>query len=94
MENVGIFYDLLEYITAIWYTLWSLGNFVAILVYFSPVLVYCLKKTLATLGVTYFHLHARNSTNGPLINACGAFRVTRLGEFSPFWANVSLGCFF
>jgi hypothetical protein len=34
MKNVGTFYAHFEYITAIWYTLWSFGNFVAILVYF------------------------------------------------------------
>jgi hypothetical protein len=30
MENIGIFYAQLEYITAIWYILWSFGNFVLI----------------------------------------------------------------
>jgi hypothetical protein len=30
MEIVGIFYVHVEYITAIWYILWSLGNFVII----------------------------------------------------------------
>jgi hypothetical protein len=30
MENDGIFYDYLEYITAIWDTLWPFGNFVVI----------------------------------------------------------------
>jgi hypothetical protein len=35
MENVGIFCANLEYIAAIWYILWSFGNFVAIL-YFFP----------------------------------------------------------
>jgi hypothetical protein len=35
MENVGMFYDRLEYITAIWYILWPFGNFVVIL-YISP----------------------------------------------------------
>jgi hypothetical protein len=29
-ENVGIFYAHLEYITAIWYILWSFGYFVVI----------------------------------------------------------------
>jgi hypothetical protein len=32
MENVGILYAHLEYITAIWYILWSSGNLVS----FSP----------------------------------------------------------
>jgi hypothetical protein len=49
MENVGIFYVQVEYITAIWYILWSFGKFVVILYIFSPVLVYCVKKNLATL---------------------------------------------
>jgi hypothetical protein len=30
MEKVGIFFDHLEYITAIWYILWPFGNLVAI----------------------------------------------------------------
>jgi hypothetical protein len=30
MENVGTFYDRLEYIIAIWYLLWTFGYFVVI----------------------------------------------------------------
>jgi hypothetical protein len=58
MENVGIFYGHLEYFTDIWNILRTLGvfydlyaQFVTILDIF-PVLVYCLKKNLATLLVT------------------------------------------
>jgi hypothetical protein len=40
MENVGIFNAHLENIVAVWYILWSLGNFGI----FFPVLVYCVKK--------------------------------------------------
>jgi hypothetical protein len=42
MENVGIFFAHLEYLTAIWYILWSFGIH-------SPVLVCFSKKNLATL---------------------------------------------
>jgi hypothetical protein len=40
MENAGIFYGNVEYFTVIWYILWPFGNLV---------LVYCVKKNLATL---------------------------------------------
>jgi hypothetical protein len=36
MENAGIFYPPLEYITAVWYILWSFGTFVVIWYNFSP----------------------------------------------------------
>jgi hypothetical protein len=36
MENLGIFYDHLVYLTAIWYILWSFGIFCGHLVHFSP----------------------------------------------------------
>jgi hypothetical protein len=35
IENVGIFYDHLEYFTAIWYNLWPFGVVCGHLVYFS-----------------------------------------------------------
>jgi hypothetical protein len=35
MENVGLFYDHLEYFTAIWYNLWPFGIVCGHLVYFS-----------------------------------------------------------
>jgi hypothetical protein len=35
MENVDIFYDLLEYFSAIWYYLWPFGIIWGYLVYFS-----------------------------------------------------------
>jgi hypothetical protein len=50
-ETVGIFYGHLEYITAIWYILWSFGNLVAVW-YIPPFLVYWIKKNLATLVQT------------------------------------------
>jgi hypothetical protein len=46
MENFGIVYGHLEFITAIWYISWPFGNLVAIW-YFSPVFVYCVKRNLA-----------------------------------------------
>jgi hypothetical protein len=49
-ENVGTFYAHLECITAIQYILWTFGNLVVCKFgIFSPVLVYCIKKNLATL---------------------------------------------
>jgi hypothetical protein len=35
MENVGMFYDHLEYFTAIWYKLWPVSIVYGHLVYFS-----------------------------------------------------------
>jgi hypothetical protein len=51
IENVGIFDAYMEHIMAIWYILWSLYNFVMFGIFFT-VLVYCVKKNLATLKVT------------------------------------------
>jgi hypothetical protein len=34
MDNTGIFYDLLEYFTAVWFNLWPFGIFCGHLVYF------------------------------------------------------------
>jgi hypothetical protein len=49
MEKVGIFYDYLENITAIWFILWQLDSLVKIwYIPPPPVLVYCVKKNLAT----------------------------------------------
>jgi hypothetical protein len=48
MEKVGIFFVHLEYIKAIWYIVWPLCNLVEI-GYLLTLLVYCVKKTLATL---------------------------------------------
>jgi hypothetical protein len=45
MENVGIFFGHLEYLTAIWYICIFCGQ----LVYFSPFWVCCSKKNMATL---------------------------------------------
>jgi hypothetical protein len=50
VEKVGIFNGHSEYNIANWCTLWQFGNFVTIrMVYFYPILVYCVKKNLATL---------------------------------------------
>jgi hypothetical protein len=37
MENVGIFYEILEYFMAIWYILWQFGIFYGNLVYFMAI---------------------------------------------------------
>jgi phosphotransferase system glucose/maltose/N-acetylglucosamine-specific IIC component len=48
-ENVVIFYDHLEYFTAIWYNLWPFGIFCGYLVFFTFWYVWT-KKNLATLN--------------------------------------------
>jgi hypothetical protein len=52
MDNVGIFYDYLEYLLAICYNLWPFGISCGHLV-FSPVLVCLDRKKLATLYLTW-----------------------------------------
>jgi hypothetical protein len=50
MDNLGIFYDHLVYFTAIGNAiLWPFSIFYGHSVYFSPFLVFCTKKNLATL---------------------------------------------
>jgi hypothetical protein len=49
MENVGIFYDHLEYFTAIWYNLWPFGKVCRHLVYFFQFGMFGPKKNLAIL---------------------------------------------
>jgi hypothetical protein len=44
MEDLGVFYGLWVYFTAVWYILRPFGIF-------SPVWVYCTKKNLATLDL-------------------------------------------
>jgi hypothetical protein len=46
MENVVVYSGNLEYFTTLGYILWAFGNFVVGI--FSPTLVYCTKKNLAT----------------------------------------------
>jgi hypothetical protein len=48
IENVDTFYGHLHYFAASWNILWPLGN-VVVIWYIFPVLVYCVKKNLATL---------------------------------------------
>jgi hypothetical protein len=50
MENVGIYFGHLEYIPAIRYILWLIVNLLRQFGIFFPVLVYCVKKNLATLA--------------------------------------------
>jgi hypothetical protein len=50
MENVGIFYDHLEYFTTSWYNLWPFGTVCGHLVHFFPVWYVWTKKNLATLA--------------------------------------------
>jgi hypothetical protein len=45
MEKVGIFFCHLEYITAIWYILWPIGNLVAIWYTFPRFGILCREKS-------------------------------------------------
>jgi hypothetical protein len=45
MEKVGIFYGHLEYIAAIWYTLWPFGNLVALWYIFTRFGILCKEKS-------------------------------------------------
>jgi hypothetical protein len=49
MENFSIFYDHLEYFTAIWYILWTFGIVYVHLVYF-PVLVFLVQEKSGNPG--------------------------------------------
>jgi hypothetical protein len=49
MEDVGLFYGNLVYFATTWYNLWQSGILYSHWVHFFTVLVYCLKKNLATL---------------------------------------------
>jgi hypothetical protein len=48
LKMLVYFMTIWNIITAIWYILWSFGNFVVIC-FFALDLVYCVKKNLATL---------------------------------------------
>jgi hypothetical protein len=52
MENVGLFFDHLEYFMAIWYNLWPFGLVCGHLVYFFPFWYVWTKENLATLEET------------------------------------------
>jgi hypothetical protein len=45
MENIDIFYGRSEYITAIWYILWPLGNLVAVWYSFPRFGILCQEKS-------------------------------------------------
>jgi hypothetical protein len=49
MEGVGIFYGVLVHFTAILYIVWPFGIFYWLFGIFSPALVYCTNRNLATL---------------------------------------------
>jgi hypothetical protein len=52
MENVDTYYGHLVHLMALWYILWPFGNLCSRnLVLFFTVLVYFIKKNLATLSV-------------------------------------------
>jgi hypothetical protein len=45
MENVGLLYVLLVFVTDIWYILWLFGDFVAILYIFPCLGILCQEKS-------------------------------------------------
>jgi hypothetical protein len=55
MENVGVFYDHLEYFTAIWYNLWPFVAFWYIFSFLDP-------EKSGNPGPE-FHCHKANATN-------------------------------
>jgi hypothetical protein len=69
-ENVGIFYDHLEYFTALWCMLWPFGTVCGHLVHFSCFGM-CGTKKSGNPGGNAKDYYVENS-------------ATRLGEISPF----------
>jgi hypothetical protein len=59
VENVGIFYDHLEYFMAIWYNLWPFCIVCGHLVYFPQFWYVWTKKNLATLLTTTLMLRPK-----------------------------------
>jgi hypothetical protein len=72
MENLGIFYDHLVYLTAIKNILWPFGTFCGHLVHFVaiwyifPILVFCTKTNLATLRMYTY----------PFLSKCFLYPIT------------------
>jgi hypothetical protein len=59
IENVGLFYDHLEYFTVIWYNFWPFGTVCGHFVYFSNLV--CLdQENLATLILSTIYLFVLN----------------------------------
>jgi hypothetical protein len=89
LRSVGIFYNRLVYVMAIWYIFWQFGKLgiLGILVYFlvfwyiSPVLVCFTKQNLATLlgEISFVSI-------GQVVKVQS--RVTRFGEFSPIGSLI------
>jgi hypothetical protein len=86
--SFGIFYGHLEYFMVIWNILWSFGIFYCHLEMlrgiFSLVLVYCVKKNLATLISALIRAADRKRLGSEKMQKSEAWlatRVTRLGEF-------------
>jgi hypothetical protein len=86
MEKVGIFFGYFEYITAIWHIFghlviqWKFGIF-------SPVLVYCVKKNLATLIPTRF------DSNLFCVELSKLFASLEMSEFSAMVVHEKFGRF-
>jgi hypothetical protein len=92
MENIVIFFDHVEYFTAIWYILLSIGAF-------FPVLVCCTKKKFSTLKYVEFiwfwvqrclctSLHTQLRINwGEKVTLCDSYHYWRMPVFCslPIW---------
>jgi hypothetical protein len=96
MEKVGIFYDHLEYFTAIWYILWPFGIVCGHLVYFIPFWYVKSNKNLATLilGRVSSDLQAHFFVS--IVPKTFRFAVIRLARWCiriPKYQNTDLGIF-
>jgi hypothetical protein len=96
MEDVCTFYGRLAYFMAVWLILWPFGLFYGRLAYFMaigyifwtfglffPVLVYCTKKTLATLVRT-----TQRAGNGGC--CCGGLKATASSSAAKEMSNLKL----
>jgi hypothetical protein len=96
MEKVGIFYVHLKYILAIWYLLLAFCNLMAIW-YIFPILVYYVKKNLATLFCcpasphNYFHKYVerRNNTGASRLILESMYSSLKIEKFGNIIAKIT-----
>jgi hypothetical protein len=72
MENAGIFYGHLEYLTVIWYILWPFGNFVVIWHIFPRFGKLCREKSGNPVCKNDYFFHARLQTGVDQFNGLAA----------------------
>jgi hypothetical protein len=72
MKNVSIFYDHLEYFTAIWYNLWPFGTVCGHLVYISKFWYICLDQEKSGNNVTVADVFEKVLTRFPKFRATTA----------------------